>query len=286
MQFLGTCASDGMPNPFCSCKICEDARKNPARQRFCCTFLLDKKNLIDCGPDLNAACMKFGVNLSDLENVYITHTHSDHLCVSMLGLLRMSVTRTSKPIDVFLSEGALEKALNLCRAMAWEVNQVGTMWEIGSGLIRVHTIKIGEPFEQDGYRIMAVETTHRVSDLENAVNYLFEKDGCKLLYACDTGYYPPQTIETLRGARADILVLESTWGSRTDKDTSSHLNCEAFLNMLDILLEAKVIRPDTKIYASHINHKHDLNHDQLQQWFDEHGKLPVTVAFDGLHIDC
>jgi phosphoribosyl 1,2-cyclic phosphate phosphodiesterase len=54
--------------------------------------------------------------------------------------------------------------------------------------------------------------------------------------------------------------------------------------MLDILLEAQIIRPDTRIFATHINHKHDLNHTELQAWFDQHSRLPVVVAYDGLTI--
>ena len=285
MHFLGTCAADGMPNPFCICKLCQDARKHPARQRFRSMFLLDEKNLIDCGPDLNAACAKSGVELSMLENIYITHTHSDHFCISNSGLMEMSTTRRKEPIDLFLSEAAYERAVMLLHAFGKPIRQDNEAGHMGNELIRLHPVRVGEAFEQDGYRILPVDTTHRVSKAETAINFLFEKDGFKLLYACDTGYYQPETIELLRNARIDVLVLEATWGNRTDTSTASHLNCEAYLDMLDILLKADIIRPDTRCYASHINHKHDLNHDQMQQWFDEHSKMSVTVAWDGLVVE-
>ena len=285
MLFLGTCAADGTPNPFCTCKICQDARKNPQRQRLRSMLLLDEKNLIDWGPDLNAACMKSGAELSKLENIYITHTHSDHFCCSNIGLIEMSITRRREPIDIFLSEAGYERAVMLLHAFGDNLTAYDPAGHLGNDQVRLHPVKVGVPFKQGDYQILAVPTTHRVSETETAINYLFEKDGFRLLYACDTGYYQPEAIELLRGSQVDVLVLEATWGNRTDKDTASHLNCTAYLEMLDILQKADIIRPDTKCYASHINHKHDLTHDLMQQWFDQHTKLSVAVAWDGLRTD-
>ena len=126
---------------------------------------------------------------------------------------------------------------------------------------------------------------HRISKQETAINYLFEKNGRKILYACDTGFYPDKTLRTLSGSKVDNLVLETTWGSLTDRSSESHLNCEAFVKMLDILLEEAIIHKDTHIFATHINHKHDFTHDEMQAWFNTHSKLPVTVAYDGLKIN-
>ena len=124
---------------------------------------------------------------------------------------------------------------------------------------------------------------HRVSDMECAVNYLFKRDdGRKLLYACDTGFYPERSLSILEGEKIDVLILEATFGSNDSNDTSSHMNAWAFRDMLGILLDRGVIRPDTRVYASHINHKHTFTHELYQAWFDENAPIPVTVAWDGL----
>ena len=62
------------------------------------------------------------------------------------------------------------------------------------------------------------------------------------------------------------------------------MNCYAFLDMLEIFREHDIIRPDPAIYATHINHKHSLDHDRLQAWYDAHSARKVTVAWDGLSI--
>jgi phosphoribosyl 1,2-cyclic phosphate phosphodiesterase len=284
MQFLGTAAADALPGPFCSCKLCEDARQHTRNMRLRSMFLLDEKNLIDCGPDLVAACMKQRLNLSSLENIFITHTHEDHFCASNAGMLSMSKTRPNKSVDVFLSEAAYEKTVKLRETMGSEFSYLDAVTAFDKGLVRLHPVKTQTPFEAGGYRIMAVDTTHRVSEQETAINYLFEKNGQKLIYACDTGFYPAETLRALSGSKVDVLVLEATWGSRTDKSTASHLNCSAFLQMLDTLLDESIIRLDTKIFATHINHKHDLTHDDMQAWFDAHSRFCITVAYDGLKI--
>ena len=284
MRFLGTCAADGMPDPFCDCPICQDARAVPAHGRFRSMFQVDDRNLIDCGPDFNAACMKFGLDMMALRNIFITHTHEDHCCFSNIGLLSMSMTRKDVPLDIFLSEGGYEMLMKLRRALGETFSYFDAARALDGGLARLHPVKAFQPFEHGGYKIMALETTHRVSQWETAINYLFEKDGKKLLYACDTGYYPPQSLEALRGAQIDILVMESTWGSRTDMSTASHMNCRAYLEQLQNFLREGIIRPDTAIYATHINHKHDLHHDAIQAWYDANSPMKVTVARDGLVI--
>jgi phosphoribosyl 1,2-cyclic phosphate phosphodiesterase len=283
MQFLGTAAADALPGPFCACPICEDARRHPERMRLRSMFLLDEKNLIDCGPDLAAAAMKHRLNLSGLERIFITHTHEDHFCPSNAGLLSMSRTRGGVPMDVYLSQGAYEQVLLLLKTLGDAFDYFDAAHCVNNALIRLHPLATGIIHPLGDYRVMAVDTAHRVSPRETAINYRFERmDGLKLLYACDTGLYEETTLEMLRGSRVDILVMEATWGSRTDPDTRSHLSGTTYLQMLDAMLQADVIRADTRCYATHINHKHDFNHDAFQKWFDHNTPFSVTVAYDGL----
>ncbi len=285
MRFLGTCAADGMPNPFCDCPICQDARLHPERRRLRSMFLLDEENLIDCGPDLNAACSSLGVDLTKLKNVFVTHTHEDHFDPDNAGLIKMARSRSPHAVSVYLSEKAYGMMAKLFPLLQSVVSHLDVLNALSRSMIQIHPVKVGVPFRAGGYNILTVETTHKIGLGERAINYLFEKGGRKLLYACDTGYYTPEAVNILRGSKIDTLILECTWGGLLDKDTSSHMNCEAFLKMLDKFLEAEIIRPDTAIYATHINHKHDLNHNELQAWFDEHARLKVTVAWDGLEIE-
>ena len=285
MLFLGTAAADAMPNPFCHCPLCTDARNRPNRARLRSMFLLDDRNLIDFGPDLHAACIKSGVNLSGLRNIFITHTHDDHMCLSNLGLFQMSRSRNAEErLDLYLSETAYDRLARLYDRIAKDYGTFDAIAAVERKLASFHPVPIGVPFAVDEYRITAVRTTHVVDLNERAINYVFEKDGQKVMYACDTGYFIPETLNILRGYMLDYLILECTWGSRTDKDATSHLNCEAYLETLDTLLAERIITKRTHIYATHINHKHSFTHEELQGWFDAHSQFPVMVAYDGLRI--
>ena len=284
MLFLGTGAAEMIPDPFCRCPICADARKNPAHVRLRSMLLLDEKNLIDFGPDLGAACAKYALDLTGLERIFVTHTHQDHFCMANAGLVHMSRTR-KEPLDVYLSEGAYH-SLEAVFASGGQINAgIGKAAEHLARDLRFHIVPIGQPIRAGAYTVTAVETTHRVTERENAVNYLFETAaGRKLLYACDTGYYTPQALRILRGKQIDILVMDATFGSNPDANTASHLNAWAFRDMLGILTEHGIIGPQTRVFANHINHKHTFTHEDYQRWFDENAAQKVTVTHDGLRI--
>ena len=286
MQFLGTAAADAMPGPFCECWICQEARREPARNRLRSLFLLDEENIIDCGPDLAAACMKWQVNLSSLKNIFLTHTHEDHLCVSNAGLLIMSRTRAGVPVDLYLSHEAYETLSDSHERLGSPYAHLDAVKSVDRAVVRFHPVTLFQPFTVDGYQVFAVPTTHHVSERERAINYLFTlPDRRTLLYACDTGIYPSESVEALAGRAIDILIMEATFGSRTDNDITSHLNATAFLRQLDTFGARAIITERTKVYATHINHKHEFNHEQYQAFFDERAPLPVVVACDGLMVD-
>ena len=70
MRFLGTGAADMLPDPFCDCPLCRDAREHPEHVRLRSHFLLDPHTLIDFGPDLGASCARDRVDLTDLRQVF------------------------------------------------------------------------------------------------------------------------------------------------------------------------------------------------------------------------
>lgn len=278
MRFLGTGAADMIPSPFCECPVCRDARRG-GHTRLRSHFLLDAENLIDFGPDLGASAMKYGLSLSSVQNVFITHTHEDHFALSNMDLLRMG---GKTQLDMYMSEAALD-------ALCYAQTHMGLLYRdafkgIEDGRVRLHAVKAGEPFMAGGYEVTAVDTTHHASAKETAVNYRFVKEGLSLLYACDTGMYLPRSLEILQGSRLDVLIMEGTWGGRQDKPATSHLNAYAFLEQLETFKKYDIIKEDTDIYCSHINHRHDWSHEAYQKWFKEHTDFSVTVAEDGLII--
>lgn len=281
MRFLGTGAADMIPSPFCNCPVCRDGREDRRFNRMRSLFLLDEENLIDFGPDLGASAMKYGLNLSGIKNVFVTHTHEDHFALSNFDLLRMG---KKEHLDIYMSVPAY-KTIMEAKGYVGDRFYRDDFRAVEEGRVTLHPVEVGKQYSIGGYDVLAVNTTHKASDRETAINYRFVKDGHSLLYACDTGMYLQESLELLRGSELDVLVLEGTWGGRQDKPTDSHLNAYAFVKQLEIFREYGIIDKDTDIYCTHINHRHDWSHERYQGWFRENTDYHVTVAYDGLETD-
>ena len=79
LRFWGTSAGEGVPTPFCKCRVCEYARAHGGkdlRSRSC--FRLDEKIMIDAGADFVPQSIKYNEDTFDVEHILYTHTHSDH----------------------------------------------------------------------------------------------------------------------------------------------------------------------------------------------------------------
>jgi adenosylcobinamide kinase/adenosylcobinamide-phosphate guanylyltransferase len=72
VRLLGTGASDGWPDPWCSCASCR-AAAGGGIVRGRSSALVDDRLLLDLGPDTAAAALRQGVSLSTVEAVLVTH---------------------------------------------------------------------------------------------------------------------------------------------------------------------------------------------------------------------
>ena len=79
IQFLGTGAAEGIPALFCQCPLCRKAEAAGGREiRTRCGALVNNRILIDLTPDIFLHKLRFGLDLSAVEGVVVTHSHSDH----------------------------------------------------------------------------------------------------------------------------------------------------------------------------------------------------------------
>lgn len=74
IQFLGTSSGESLPRTDCDCLQCRSKDSKDKRQRS--AILINKKILIDAGPDI--AKQLRSSQIQALEAVLITHEHQDH----------------------------------------------------------------------------------------------------------------------------------------------------------------------------------------------------------------
>ena len=107
MKFLGTGASEGTPNPFCGCRICENARKVGGKEiRHRSSFMVDGTLFIDFGADFFAQTVNHKINLDKTPNVLFTHMHFDHMNYAVFGSRLDKLEGCKEPLRVYLSDEA------------------------------------------------------------------------------------------------------------------------------------------------------------------------------------
>lgn len=107
MKFLGTGASEGTPNPFCGCRICENARKIGGKEiRHRSSFMVDGTLFIDFGADFFAQTVNHKINLDKTPNVLFTHMHFDHMNYAVFGSRLDKLEGCKEPLHTYLSDEA------------------------------------------------------------------------------------------------------------------------------------------------------------------------------------
>jgi len=292
MRFFGTGAAETLPNPFCDCPVCAGIRRDGPqhfKNRSC--FRVSEELMIDFGPDVIAAAHTFGEDFCALRHILFTHSHDDHLSFTNLSLIGMSGHRFPQPIELYFSPEAFGWVCCNIRAanpdFCFEQYEKEAVLRFGNeNSYHLQVVPDNQWFTVSDFRVKAIRSSHPSwGEREVAWNYLiYLPDGRKMLYACDTGLYPDATLDALQGERLDLLIMECTFGSRKMEPGCGHLDAYSFLEMLRRFRQRDILRADTRVYSTHLNHKHTFTPLLLQDFFDRNAPLPVTVARDGQQI--
>ncbi len=286
--FLGTGAAEGIPALYCRCDFCERARKKGGKDIRTRSALRIGNNLqIDLSPETFYQMINNRIDMYELENVLITHSHLDHFQFEILFEKVMATENNGKPINLYLSA----EAWNFIRGIValFEKNKsdkrIRTLWD----WVKVKIVKPYESFNAGNFTVTTVIGNHRAwGKNEKALNYLLTFPGGEnLLYAVDTGFYDDKNWEILHGKILNTLIMECTFGAREDRDTypESHLDINSFIKMLERMEEIQLINNSTRIFATHINPHHGMLHDELQLTLKRYSRWNITVAYDGLSFE-
>lgn len=285
MIFYGTGAAEGIPNPFCNCPVCVNARNKKGREiRKRSMFRLNGDCCIDLGADSFCQAIEYG-DLYHLLHVLITHTHEDHFACMMLNVRNMAIARLKEPLNFYLTDKAYDMVDFMVNNSPIMKGLTGNF--INDGVIAFHRLEFGKTMKIAGMEVTPLKGNHFGNMGENSANYLIRMtDGKVLYYGLDTGYYLEETFSALRGVSIDYLISECTFGLTEGRgDTpGGHLDAFSCIKVFRHLYEQNTISNNTSIYLTHINH-YNGTHKELENYFREQD-LPfdVTVAHDGMKI--
>ena len=258
VRLLGTGSADGWPNAFCTCASCT-AERVAGRLRGQTAALVDDVLLLDCGPETPHAAQRAGVDLSGLRHVLITHAHPDH-CAPAFLLFRSWVG--DAPLDVLGPAPVVEQA---------------RLWVAPDSAVRFRVVAPGQRTTVGRYDVRVLEAGHG----DDAVLYDVATDDRRLLYATDTGLLPEATVESVRGAAFDVVLMEETFGDKADHGTD-HLHLATFAEQLRRLRATGAVVDGTDVVAVHLSH-HNPPTAELTRRLADWG---VRVVDDGTSLTC
>ncbi len=282
MLFLGTGAAELVPNPFCRCELCQRIRAGKEIPRKRSALLLDKEICIDFGPDVLAASQQYDAPFYDLTDIFITHTHEDHLSMDNLSVLWIK----ESPVRLWLSAAGvqwLEQYREQCRSLYRGKCQLDELlWQ---GKLSIHTLEPYQWHTIGNARVFAISSNHQGWHPEElSLNYVIEKNGQRILYAADTGLYSPENLSALQDFQCDAVIMEGTYGSLDMDRGISHLTCDSYIENAENLSACGAVKKDGKFYVTHINQCHNFNHREYQAYMSANSNLDITVAYDGMEV--
>ena len=291
LVFLGTGAAQAVPAIYSRGLDAPGTAERGKNVRTRSAFRLGRCYQIDAGPDYYMQAMREKASWFDLEHLFITHTHSDHFNFDGILQKDISAENNGKPVTIHMSAPALRWFLSVwCYSRTLEpptTRDLETARDSFRPWFEFNVLPFFEWQRVGEVTVCGVPGTHtgRVAE-DRAMNLLIElPDGFRLLYGLDTGYYDDETFSFLASTKLDLVVLDCTFGGRTDRGEfpAGHLDCASLVRVVTRLVDQGTITSETPVYASHINPDQGLDHDGLTRRFASE-PYAITPAYDGLRV--
>lgn len=275
LKILGSGAWEGIPVPFCKCKICEFAQKPKSKDnRTRPQILVDTEKgqfLIEISPDIRIQSTKF--NLPDISNFLISHWHFDH----MYGLLELHAW-----VEFVLGQ----KPKLFCSQKTKELLDKNFA-HIPKDIV---VIKPFEKFDLFDIKITPLPVYHMnwqdkdvtEEELNNTFGFVLENNGKKAVYLADYYKMPNKSLEIIKNS--DVIVADGTYlfeemfPSKPEQNNlkfdPDHLHGKQILDFVDRLNAKKVI-------FHSISHLTEESHEELQKLLPKN----MFISYDGMELE-
>lgn len=273
IQFLGTCAAEGIPALWCNCDNCKRSREIGGRAiRSRSQALIDGRLLIDFPADTYWHLMNNGIDLLDIENCLITHTHCDHLYSTDMTMIQpgcFSHIPDGYKFNIYGSAAVCEK-------IGEAVNSISEKY----GVISVNLLEKFTPTEIAGYEVTALPSRH---DPKSGPQFYMIKGEKTLLYAHDTHYFTDDVWEYLGKTKPhfDLVSLDCTF-ARLPLTSIGHMGLAENIEVRSRMLEMGIADEKTVFVCNHFSHNGtNVVYDDFVPIAAEKGFL---VSYDGMSI--
>lgn len=272
--YMGTAAAEGWPGLFCSCTICDHARKEGGRNlRTRTQALLDGELLLDFPPDSYAHALQYGINMGAIHTLLVTHSHMDHWFPTDLIHRHEHFGHGAKgSLEVYGNEAvkaAFDDHILIDRFKPHPID----------GVVNFHVTHGGDRFISGGWEITAVHADH--DKREECLVYICKKGGKTVFYGHDTGRnLSPEAWKLITAEHYDLISLDATMGVRIIN--GYHMGLADVELVLEKLESTGCVDSATRKVINHFSHNGGMTHDQLTAWGHERG---ILAAYDGMEVE-
>lgn len=277
LQYLGTGAAEGWPGIFCSCGVCETARRRGGRNIrtrsqslvFANNFnegTPDERMLIDLPPDTYFHCIAHNLDLTKVGHLLITHSHSDHFLPTELGY-RFS-TFTNTVMDFKLNIYGNEKVYSMFQAYGERTSPQRLE------PCEFHIVENFVPFAAGSFTVTALPALH--DRRERCLTYMIEHNNRRMLYAHDTGIYTQEVWDFIKNKPFDLVSFDCT--SCDKGEGTNHMGLPDIIKIKSRLFELNCLKPDTCLVLNHFSHNGGVCYDEMVEPAEAQG---MDVSYDG-----
>ena len=270
-KIIGSGGMYPTPLPYCHCSICEKARNGSRKdiRGMPSLFLEDIKLLIDTPEDIFNTLEKSGID--DIDYISLSHRDPDHVRGIRLveGMYFDWKNETPKKTVNFFS---LPVVFN-------EVNEMnGNTLDFYSNVLQVIKVETCEEKKINDIKITLVNNL--TNDTKNITNYIFEKDGKKLVYAC-CNEKPFRDFKIY--SNADVLIISMVDLTKITNPNREDYKFDSELFSLKEIEEIKEKYNIKKIICTHLDCNWSNTSDVLSKYEKEHDG--IEFAYDGMEIN-
>lgn len=221
---------------------------------------VNKDLMIDCSADTTDFVDKKEGELDEVENVLITHTHSDHYSPeTILNIL-------GDDVRVWAEKEAEEMILS-------DMPQ-----------LRESVLEIFEENTVGKYTVIPVPASHSVANRKQTpVNYIISDGEKTIFWGCDSAWIPNYSWHEMKNHKFDLIVLDGTLGDADgDYRIFEHNNIAMIKEMTNTIKSQQLLKENGKVMISHMSRYAHKEHSELQKQLDDVG---VIVAYDDMEIE-
>ena len=274
LQYFGTGAGMGIPEIFCSCRICENARAKRGKEiRTRSQAILDDTLSIDYPVDTFLHTLHGGLDMRNIRHILITHGHHDHFLPA--DVLSRPLWE-GEPVRFYASKksgAALAKNIENTERAYQEGRRIRT----SDFKAEVYALRPFIPVHINGFWVTPLPANHAPGT--DPLLFMIIKDGKSILWCHDTGLLTEETKKYLTNAKLqfDFVSLDCTL-KRGAPITNHHMDLERCIETAAFLRENALLKESAVIALSHIGHLVERTHEELEA---EASAFGMTVAYDG-----